>query len=226
MSAHPTHPEPPRQPERRLRRLSTPRAAALAGLVFAGLFAGVIVLLRTSLRGAADGSVEIPGAYAGRLHIAVLLMPFAGIAFLWFLGVIRDRLGEFEDRFFASVMFGSGLLFLAMLFTATALATGIRTVATGVVDPMERTVAGFGHQVMLQISSVYALRMAGVFMISLGTIWYRTGLMPRWLVIVTYTAALVLLLIVSISVWITLLFPAWVALVSVLILIASTRHPR
>ena len=52
-------------------------------------------------------------------------MPFAGIAFLWFIGVLRDRLGELEDRFFATVFFGSGLLFLAMLFASAAVAGGI-----------------------------------------------------------------------------------------------------
>jgi len=41
---------------------------------------------------------------------------------LWFIGVLRDRLGEREDKFFATVFFGSGLLFLAMLFAAAAVA--------------------------------------------------------------------------------------------------------
>jgi hypothetical protein len=44
---------------------------------------------------------------------------------LWFIGVLRDRLGELEDRFFATVFLGSGLLFLAMLFTSAAVAGGI-----------------------------------------------------------------------------------------------------
>ena len=44
------------------------------------------------------------------------LVPFAGIAFLWFIGVVRDQLGEVEDRLFSTVFLGSGLLFLAMLF--------------------------------------------------------------------------------------------------------------
>ena len=52
-------------------------------------------------------------------------MPFAGISFLWFIGVVRDGLGSFEDRFFASVLLGSGLLFLAMMFVATAIAAGL-----------------------------------------------------------------------------------------------------
>jgi hypothetical protein len=49
-------------------------------------------------------------------------VPFAGIAFLWFIGVIRDRLGDHEDRFFASVFLGSGLIFLATVFVAMAIA--------------------------------------------------------------------------------------------------------
>jgi hypothetical protein len=65
----------------------------------------------------------------GRKRDAVLLalnlLPFAGIAFLWFIGVVRDRIGAGEDRFFATVFLGSGLLFIAMVFAAGALAGGI-----------------------------------------------------------------------------------------------------
>ena len=52
-------------------------------------------------------------------------MPFAGIAFLWFIGVVRDRLGRLEDQFFSTVFFGSGLLFLAMVFVSMAIAGGM-----------------------------------------------------------------------------------------------------
>ena len=51
------------------------------------------------------------------------LAPFAGIMFLWFVAVVRDQIGEREDRFFATVFFGSGLLFVALLFAAAAVAT-------------------------------------------------------------------------------------------------------
>ena len=60
-------------------------------------------------------------------------------------------------------------------------------------------------------------------MISLGTIWLRTGLMPRWLVVTTYSLALALLIIVDFSLWTTLAFPAWVLLVSVYILVTGRR---
>ena len=77
---------------------------------------------------------------------------------------------------------------------------------------------------MLQISNVYALRMAGVFMISLGTIWLRTGAMPRWLAAATYALAAVLLFVISLSLWVALVFPAWVLMVSLLILVRQRRR--
>jgi hypothetical protein len=123
-------------------------------------------------------------------------------------------------------MFGSGLLFLSMLFVAMALAGGILAAGGGGADPVAQRIVGFGRDVMFQISNVYALRMAGVFMISLATIWLRTGLMPRWLVVGTYVLALVLLLVVTLSVWVTLVFPAWVCVVSGLILVATLRRER
>ncbi len=210
--------------ERLGRRLTTPRAAAVAGLLFALLFAAALILVRTALPD--DPSVAVASARrsAGQLTLAVTLTPFAGIAFLWFVGVVRDRLGELEDRFFSSVMFGSAVLFLAMLFVAMAIAGGIVVAASGVVDEVDRKIVGFAREVMLQISNVYALRMAGVFMISLATIWLRTGIMPRWVVAITYLVALILLVVITLSVWVTLVFPAWVCVISILILIASFRR--
>ena len=111
------------------RRLTTPRAAAVAGLLFALLFATVLILIRTALPEDLSATSAAIQRAAGQLRVAVTLMPFAGIAFLWFVGVVRDRLGELEDRFFASVMFGSALLFLAMLFVAMALAGGLLAAA-------------------------------------------------------------------------------------------------
>lgn len=210
--------------ERLGRRLTTPRAAAVAGLLFALLFATALILVRTALPEDASVAAVSARSSAGQLAAAVTLIPFAGIAFLWFVGVVRDRLGELEDRFFSTVMFGSALLFLAMLFVAMAIAGGILVTASGAVEEVDRKIVGFGREVMLQISNVYALRMAGVFMISLATIWLRTGIMPRWVVVITYLVALVLLFVVTLSVWVTLVFPAWVCVISCLILLVSFRR--
>lgn len=60
--------------------------------------------------------------------------------------------------------------------------------------------------------------MAAVFMMSLATIWLKTGLVSRGLVIFTYVVALTLLVASDVTVWLTLAFPVWVLIVSVLAL--------
>jgi len=197
---------------------------SVAGVVFGVLFGSTIVLLRTALPPAPAS----PWAHHhSQITIALVLAPFAGIAFLWFIGVVRDRFGELEDRFFATVFLGSGLLFLATMFVSMALAGGLLAVSRTSTTPQDELVY-FGREVMLHVSNVYGVRMAAVFMISLGTIWLRTGLMPRWLAIITYVFALGLLVVVSFSLWVTLVFPAWVVVISAYILGADrgrSSHP-
>ena len=207
------------------KRLTTPRAASIAGILFAILFTTSVVLIRLSLPTASSASGVWPEIEPSRLIPALSLMPFAGIAFLWFVGVVRDRLGAFEDQFFSTVFYGSGLLFLAMIFAASAIAGGIA--ASYSVDPAGFTSSDtyqFGRSIMSQFFTIYALRMAGVFVISLGTIWFRTGLMPRWLSIITYLFALILILSTSVNLWMVLVFPGWVLIISLYILIHNLKH--
>lgn len=203
-------------------QLRTPRAAAVAGIVFAALFSSTLALVHTALPDDPFSETAWVGRSGSRISVALVLMPFAGIAFLWFIGVVRDQLGDLEDRFFSTVFLGSGLLFLAMIFASTGIAGGILAISRHS-DASQGEIVYFGREVMLQINNVYVLRMAGVFMISLGTIWLRTGLMPRWLVVTTYLLALALLLVFSFSFWVTLVFPAWVLVISVFIL-ATGQH--
>src|SRR5256886_16738400 len=145
------------------------------------------------------------------ISLALTLVPFAGIAFLWFVGVVRSRLGSMEDQFFSTVFFGSGLLFLAMMFASAAIAGGI--IASYALEPDTLTKSGvivFGRAIMYTITKVYAVRMAGVFMISLGTLWIRTRVMPRLFVFLTYAVALLLLVSSDFTSWLILVFPAWV----------------
>ncbi len=79
----------------------------------------------------------------------------------------------------------------------------------------------FGQMLLLALSKTYALRMAAVFMISLATIWLKTGLMPSWLVGVTYLVAVGLIVSADVSMWLTLAFPIWVLVVSVLLLMKA-----
>jgi hypothetical protein len=212
--------------EAEIQRLTTPSAAAIAGIIFSVLFCASIVLLRTALPRAGLAVTAWVHQDGGRVGLALGLMPFAGIAFLWFIGVIRDLLGDFEDRFFSTVFFGSGILFLAMVFVSCGVAGAtLASAKHSTTQGTEQQIVYFGRVIMLQVSNIYALRMAGVFMISLGTIWWRTGLMPRWLAIISYLVALTLLVVISLSLWLVLLFPAWTLIVSLLVLHRNRRRP-
>src|SRR4051794_13444299 len=100
------------------RVLAPPRAAALAGVIFSALMSVSLVIIRLAVP---DYRTD-PGEWLtdpfrqNAVRLALQLFPFAGVAFLWFIGVLRNQLGEFEDQFFATVFLGSGLLFVASLF--------------------------------------------------------------------------------------------------------------
>jgi hypothetical protein len=209
--------------------LRTPRAAAVAGIIFAVLFTTSMVLIRLALPEDLSGTSAAAWLQGNTttISLALTLVPFAGIAFLWFMGVVRARLGTMEDQFFSTVFFGSGLLFLAMMFASAAIAGG--TIASYGIEPSVLVKSGiitFGRAIMYTITNVYGIRMAGVFMISLATIWIRTRLMPRVFVFLTYPLALLLLVSSNLTLWLVLVFPAWVFVISVFILIVSLRSGR
>ena len=214
------------QPALTYRRLKTPRAAALAGILFAALFGGSVVLIRLSIPADPADSGAWLKERAGTVSLALSLLPFAGIAFLWFMGVVRDRIGHLEDQLFSTVFFGSGLLFLALTFVDAALVGG--ALASYAASPRKLLDSGtytLVRAVMFRIMNTYAVKMASVFMISLGTIWVRTRVMPRWLALLTCFLALGLLLSTGANLWIALIFPAWVGAVSVYILVSNLSTP-
>jgi len=208
--------------------LKTPRSAAIAGIIFAVLYGTSMVLLNISLSQEPAAGLARTVTDPRTVTLSLNLIPYAGIAFLWFIGVIRDLLGESEDRLFATVFLGSGLLFLALTFIGAALAAGLLSafaIESGVL--VQSGVMVYGSTVLYNIFNIYAVRMAGVFMISLATIWLRTGLMHRGWAFLTYVLALVLLVSIDYSFWVTLILPAWVLVISVYILVRNLHNrPR
>ena len=205
--------------------LSTPRAAAVAGIVFSVLLITSLALLRLSVPGnpAVAGGWLTDSGKRTAVAIGLNLIPFAGIAFLWFIGVIRDRIGAHEDRFFATVFLGSGLLFVGMLFVAAAVAGGLIAGISSSGSPGAGTLA-LGRNVTSLLLNVYSMRMAAVFTLTTVTIARRTAIVSRWLTVAGIATALVLLVGVGISPWVELLFPAWILAVSIDILADGPRR--
>jgi hypothetical protein len=195
------------------------RAAGVAGLVFAGLFTTSLVLIR------ANPPVTAPGAAGGvtveamdTWLLALYLIPFAGIAFLWFLAALRRRIGRLEDQFFATVFLASGLLFVAMLFAAGATASAAVAAGRFGTTPANQAAFEFGQALSETLFYVFAVKMAAAFMLVSSTIGRRTGFLPRWFVVLGFVAGLVMLFSVGFYELLALIFPAWVAIVSVLLL--------
>jgi hypothetical protein len=209
-------------------RLETPRAAGIAGLVFSVLFVVAVLALRVRPDSGANAQ-EIANFYlkqqSGRVTLVGLyVVPFAGIAFLWFVAAIRSHLGAQEDRFFATVMVGSGMLFVAMLFAASA-AGGALVAGVKFLDqpPPSTDTVIFARGLGFALLFVFGVRLAAVFMLVVSTIGLRTGFLPRWLVFTGYACGLVFLVTVTYVELLALLLPAWVAAVSVVILRSARR---
>ena len=204
-------------------RAEAPRAAGIAGLVFAALMTASLVMLRRH-PGTNSTAEEIAKWYLADNErrvslVGLYLVPFAGIAFLWFSAAIRHNLRAFHDRFFDTVLLGTALLFVAMLFAAGAAAGSLFAVVEfrGAPAPTPDAV-GIARGLAYTFFYVDALRAAAVFMIVTSTVGLRSGVLPRWLTVSGIVLAIVMLVSVSFIALIPLLFPAWVAVLSIRIL--------
>ena len=212
-----------------IQTLAPPRAAAIAGVVFSLLMSLSLVIVRLAV----PSSRADPGTWLHdpsqrtAVQLAAHLVPFAGIAFLWFIGVLRNRIGAHEDQFFGTVFLGSGLLFVGSLFASAAF-TGalVEAVASGHVQSL----GGETYYVVRLLGgaflNVFAIKMAGVFIVSTSTIMLRTRILPRWVSIAGYACAVVLLVVITSWQWIALLFPGWMLVVSGWILLAEFGPKR
>ncbi len=204
-----------------------PRIVAISGVIFSALYIASLVLIRLAVPAdpTEPGAWLADPAFRNGVRIALNLVPFTGIAFLWFMAVLRNRIGLLEDRFFATVFLGSGLLFVAMLFASVSVARGLLdTFGTGSALPGESEAYRVGRGMAYALMNTFGMRMAAVFMFVTSSIGLRTAVLSRWVSFVGFAFGLVLLLVITDFAWIALLLPCWVLLVSTWILIADF-HP-
>jgi MFS family permease len=207
--------------------LKTPKAAAIAGLLFSVLVIAIFLLVRLSV----PADPREPGAWlishAQLVTWAINLFPLAAISFLWFIGVLRDRIGQKEDRFFATVFLGSGLLFLGMLLILAIFISGI--VGAFEAQPLLMTDSAifyFARSSIYNIANVYMPKMAGVFMMTTSMVAIYTRVAPRWLAIVGFALAPLLLFGSYYITWVFMVFPIWVMLISANLLNEKRGRPR
>ncbi len=198
------------------RRWRSRRSAAVAGIVFAVLLITAMTMMRMALAGGSYEDLQSDESRRTMIRLSLHLIPFAGIAFLWFIGVVRDQLGEIEDRLFSTVFLGSGLLFLAMVFIGAVISASLMTMLAG--PHPDPGLWEYGRENTQVLVSVYAMRMAAVFTLSVSTAGLRTAAFPRWVSYLGFLVALVLLVAAGEHRWTQMAFPAWVLVLSVVIL--------
>ena len=197
-------------------------AAAIAGIAYA-ILAFIALTLLTRQPSLALSSEEIAAWFedAGNripVVIGLNLAAISSVAFLWFVAVIRRRIGDREDRFFATVFLGSGVLYIAMWLVAATLLAAASVApdlfAGAAVDKASHTLmAGTAGGLLL----VAGPRVQAVFVLTTSTLILRTGVMAKWLAYFGYVIGLALFITPLIIQPIGLGFPVWVLIVSVTI---------
>jgi hypothetical protein len=191
--------------------------------LFAVLLLTAMTMIRLALSEDSFQSLQTDAQRRSLIRLGLQLVPFAGIAFLWFIGVVRDQLGDVEDRLFSTVFMGSGLLFVAMLFMGAVTSTSLLAMLAG--SSPNADIYASGRSTTQTLISVYAMRMAAVLTLSVSTVGLRTSAIPRWVSYLGYLVALTLLVAAGEHRWFQLLFPGWVLLLSVVILVTRPRRP-
>ncbi len=204
-------------------------AAAIAGIVFSVLFvAGLLLMSRVPGVDAPVGEINRFYGDSGEVRSVVIglqLVPIAVIALLWFIAVIRRRIGDREDKLFSTVFMGGGLLFAALVLagTAAAGAPALVTELTGRPPDPEASTLLRGVGTVLPV--IHAPRPGSLFIFSASALGLRTGAFPRSLSMLGYVLGLTLLIPFTFIDSLRYAFPLWVGVVSVVLLIRRRAVP-
>jgi hypothetical protein len=219
---------PSSTPERRgsLRRAAM--ITAIVGAIFALLFIATFLVVAT----APDEDVFIiagsDATLARRLAVVGLyVMPFAGIAFIWFVVSLRTWIAasaEGVDILISSVQLVSGIVFVAMFFAAGACWAAIPAAVEIEGEPIPALVSELpklGDTILF----VFGMRMAAMFIFTTSTLANKHHILPRWFIWLGYAIGLFLLLSVSFSEWLAMVFPVWTLVLSIMLMQRARAIP-
>jgi hypothetical protein len=206
---------------------------AAVGIAFSVLF-GAAFLLLTGVPGPEAGDAAITAYYtAGEQTtvtvVGLYIMPFAGMAFLWFIVALRMWAAasvRSQSVLQSNLQLVSGIIFVALFFTGAA-ASAVTAVSAQLsdspVDPAAaRQILVYGQTLI----TFFAMRMAAMFVLTTSGIGRSAGILPRWFSLVGFAVGLVLLLQASFEPVVVLVFPAWVLALSIILLRVARAIPR
>lgn len=219
-----SHPDLDERQQRSRHWFRSLEAAAVAGMVYAVLAIGGLLLL-SQFPSLDQSNEEITrwfddSANQSSLILGLNLMVMSSVAFLWFVAVIRRRVGDREDRFFGTVFFGAGIAYVAIwLVGGAALAGPAVTMSVSDSGSVSASSASLAAGIGMGLLLVVALRIQAVFILTTSTVILRSGILPRWLAIVGYVVAVAMFFFPLIADPVGVIFPIWVAVVSIVIFV-------
>jgi hypothetical protein len=224
-------PAPPETPEERGRSLRTAATiTAVVGLLHALLFLAAWWLISDAPNADATNA-EIADYYSSPssrrvLLVGLYLMPFAGIAFVWFIVALRmweEGSSRRRSVLQSNLQLVSGILYVGLFFVASAASSVLGAsveFSDGDIDPVAaRQFPVFGSTTFF----VFAFRMAAMFVFTTSAIGRTAGILPRWFAWSGYAVAAFLLLSASFERWFVLVFPLWLIVLSVLLLRSARK---
>jgi hypothetical protein len=215
---------------RRLRGLT--RATAASGTVFAVLLVIALALVRQAPGlGVPDDAYTAFYADGGHSDVLVTvglhIVPFAGIAFLWYAVALRTLVQAAPGQpppLALWLQLAAAVVVVCTMFVASALVGAVALLRVFSADPLPppdvaRALASAGYGVAF----VYGVRAAGMFMITTTSLLRHARLLPRWLGWVGYVLAVGLLASTTFHPAILLVFPVWVVVTCGAVLLSGGR---
>jgi hypothetical protein len=204
-------------------------AAAIAGIVFSIGFVAALLLMAQAPDSDAPAA-EVAEFYGDpsevrSVVIGLQIVPIAAIALLWFIAVIRRRMGDQEDRLFSTVFLGGGLLFTALVLVGAALIGAPAVVADLGHGPPDAETAVLLRGAGIALLAIYAPRLGSLFILSASTLGLRTGAFPRVLAFLGYAVGLSLIVPLPFIPPVRYVFPVWVGISSLVLLFRHRAVP-
>lgn len=226
----PTATDPPEERGQSLRRAATITAAV--GAVHAILFIVAFVLL-AGAPGSEATDEEIVAYYsspAGSLPslVGLYVMPFAGIAFMWFIVALRMWEAfsvKRENLLFSNLQLVSGILYVAMLSVGAAAQGVLAASATYSSEPIDPVLARLFPEYGSTVLVVFAIRMAAIFVFTTSTIGRSAGVLPSWFAVAGYMVGVFMLLSATLHPALVLVFPTWLFVLSAILLSRARSIP-
>jgi hypothetical protein len=211
------------------RAMRSTEAAAVAGIVFSiGFVAALILMTRTPGLDASPADVASfyarPSAYRPVL-IGLQIVPISMIGLIWFIAVVRRRIGDREDRLFSTVFLGGGLMYTALVLVGAA-AVGAPAVVADLSDRApDADAAALLIGVGVALMTVHGPRLGSLFILSASTLGLRSGAFPRIICWLGYALGLSMILPLPILSSYRFVFPTWVGIISFFLLFRRPAAP-